>query len=196
MRELLLQLEILLEDNRNPILQDLDHGSFVEDDFNLVTSNLGMKPTNSLLELYRWKSGIEAIKVLTSGYPCQLCSMGTHIEFRATSSLLILDQNTSKNFGKKYLPIIYNGILEDPILIDLKADSNTYGQLFYYSPNVTQSAEPMSIYDSLECWIETVCMCYKKGIYKILPDGKLFSDTEAEFEISAKFNPRSDFWRS
>ncbi|WP_156032799.1 SMI1/KNR4 family protein [Prevotella sp. 10(H)] len=194
MKTILSNLENHLIRTKNPIENYLNENDFIQSHFVEVLNNLGLKATEELIELYSWRNGLDAQKALDINFEIKLFSMGTYIDYRSTSSLLILEQHTSKCYENKYLPIIYNGILEDPILIDLKPGSKTYGQLFYYSPKITLSMEPISIYDSLSTWLQTMNECYEKNVYSVNTEGFLEEKSDEEALVSKRLNPESMFW--
>lgn len=201
MRDLLLKLEQCLLESKNPILNYLENNdtlcqnSFDKNHFLMVIKNIGLEITSELIELYEWKSGVNGQNLLSLDFDYRMCDMGSFIDWRYTTSLYLLDKSTNKFFINKFLPIIYNGILEDPILIDLSAKSKTQGQLFYFSPSVTfGNIEP--IYDSLESWVTTMIECYNKGIYVVNKQGILeITNEEKQLEITRKLNSKSAFWK-
>jgi len=196
MKGLLVELENILVKKKNPIIDYMQESEiFHEKDFIEVLENLKLNPLQALNDIYSWRVGLKGDLAFSLDFKFSLFSFGNFIDYKSTSSLFILDNNTIKSFSPKgYLPIIYNGILEDPVLIDLSEKSSTYGQIFYYSPNVTLNDEPVPIYDSLEKMIITICECYTKGVYSIEPDGKLVWDNKKESIISRENNLKSRFW--
>ncbi len=196
MKNLLTELENILIKRNNPIVNYMQEKEiFQERDFIEVLENLKLKPLQALNDIYSWRVGLRGDLAFLPDFKFSIFSFGNFIDYKSTSSLFILDKNTNKSFSLKgYLPIIYNGIIEDPVLIDLSKKSSTYGQIFYYSPNVTMSDKPVPIYDSLEKMIITICECYNKDVYFIEPDGKLVWDNKKESMISKDNNLRSRFW--
>ena len=194
MKELLVELEKVLIEVNNPIVEYLNfQKDFQKDQFLNVLDNLKLTPTEELLELYSWKTGLQTEKALSPEFNLKMFSFGNHIDYNSTSSLYILDKSTDKLFVNRFLPIIYYGVLEDPILIDLSKKSKTYGQIFYYCPSITFSDRPVPMYNSLESWIKTTIECYKQGVYSIAKDGS-FSANDHEADIVKKYNRNVDFW--
>lgn len=198
MKELLKELENILIKKENPIVNYLQETEiFQEKDFIEVLENLKLKPLQELNDIYSWRVGLRGDLAFSLDFKFSIFSFGNFIDYKSTSSLFILDKNTNKSFSPKgFLPIIYNGIIEDPVLIDLNKKSSTYGQIFYYSTNVTMSDEPVPIYDSLKKMIITICECYNEDVYSIETDGKLVWDNKRESIISKKNNSKSksSFW--
>ena len=194
MKQLLNELEGILVQIKNPVLSDLNNsGDFDINQFETAMKNLHLVVPSELHDLYRWKTGIQTEKALNPKYDYQTFSFGNHIDYNATVSLYILDQQTSKICGNRFLPIIYYGILEDPILIDLSEKSGTFGQLYYYSPSITFSPKPIPIYVSLTAWVKTIIDCYKEGVYLIDKNGTLVIN-DGESEIAKRYNKNIDFW--
>ena len=91
-------------------------------------------------------------------------------------------------------PFIFDGVYEDPILIDLDSSRETYKALFYYSPQVLLSDAPIMIYDSIESWLKTIIQCYEQNIYSVDEKGIFQSKTNLEVQLSRNMNPKSDYW--
>ena len=147
----------------------------------------------SLIDLYLWKGGINGAKVFDGTF-IDLFSFGCFIDLSSAISLLLLDKMTNKIYDKK-LPFIQS-ISGDTISIDLDIKSKNQGSLFLLAPSITLSYNFVSIYDSLQVWIETIIACYEKGAYKLIENGKLDIDYSLEAEISKDMNPNSDFWKN
>jgi hypothetical protein len=194
MKKLLVRLENALVNAKNPVLDDLNFSPrFNKEQFLNVLKNTGLTPTEDLLDLYSWKTGLQTEKALSPSYNFHTFSFGNHIDNNSTSSLYILDSNTSKIFNKQFLPLIYYGFEEDPIMIDLSVKSKTYGSIFYYCPNITFSPIPVPIYDSLSTWIKIVIECYERNVYNISKEGKLIVIGN-EYEVVKKYNKPYPFW--
>ena len=200
--DLLLELERCLLESKNPILDYLENNDafgknlFDKNHFLMVIENIGLEATSELIELYEWKSGVNGQNLLSLNFDYRMCDMGSFIDWSSATSLYLLDKSTNKFFTKRFLPVIYNGIMEDPILIDLSKKSKTRGQLFYFSPNVTLSSKPVSIYDSLQTWIETMIESYDNNIYVVNEQGILeVTDKNKKLEITRRLNPNSQFWK-
>ena len=90
-------------------------------------------------------------------------------------------------------PFMFDGIYEDPILINLNPKSKDFKAIYFYSPALLYP-DPTKAYDSIESCLETIIQCYKKHIYQIDKDGFLVVNTKAEAELSRKLNPNSEYW--
>ena len=176
------------------LLRDSNDG-FDRDKTAHVLTNLGMCPLQMVLDFYDWATGADENILFNINNQVKLSTIGNPAKVSITTSLYMLDVTTDNFFAhRKMLPFIYNGIMEDPILIDLSPKSKTIGALYYYSPQVTLSVEPIMIYDSLELWIDTMLLCYSNGIYSIKPNGMLVADVDKEIKITRKLNPHSIYW--
>ena len=176
------------------LLRDSNDG-FDRDQTAHVLTNLGMCPLQMVLDFYDWATGADENILFNINNQVKLSTIGNPAKVSITTSLYMLDVTTDNFFAhRKMLPFIYNGIMEDPILIDLSLKSKTIGALYYYSPQVTLSVEPIMIYDSLELWIDTMLLCYSNGIYSIKPNGMLVADVDKEIKITRKLNPHSIYW--
>lgn len=196
MKELLLELEKCLIKTKNPITQYMDSiaTGFDEIKFINILQKLKLDPTQDLLDLYSWKTGVDPKLLFTSfDFAYKLFSFGSPIAYIETPNLYLLDRNTDRYFANKYLPIIYNNILEDPVLINLSKKSKDFGAVYYYCPSVTLSSSPVIIYDSLSSCIETIIECYQEGAYMINDKG-LFENNDKEQEISIRMNKKADYW--
>ena len=176
------------------MLRDSNDG-FDRDQTAHVLTNLGMCPLQMVLDFYDWATGADENILFNINNQVKLSTIGNPAKVSITTSLYMLDVTTDNFFAhRKMLPFIYNGIMEDPILIDLSPKSKTIGALYYYGPQVTLSVDPIMIYDSLELWIDTMLLCYSNGIYSIKPNGMLVADVDKEIKITRKLNPHSIYW--
>ncbi len=176
------------------LLRDSNDG-FDRDQTAHVLTNLGMCPLQMLLDFYDWATGADENILFNINNQVKLSTIGNPAKISITTSLYMLDATTDDFFAhRKMLPFIYNGIMEDPILIDWSPKSKTIGALYYYSPQVTLSVDPIMIYDSLELWIDTMLLCYSNGIYNIKPDGMLVANVDKEIKITRELNPHSIYW--
>ena len=176
------------------MLRDSNDG-FDRDKTAHVLTNLGMCPLQMILDFYDWVTGADDNILFNINNQVKLSTIGNPAKVSITTSLYMLDVTTDNFFAhRKMLPFIYNGIMEDPILIDLSPKSKSIGALYYYSPQVTLSVDPIMIYDSLELWIDTMLLCYSNGIYSIKPNGMLVADVDKEIKITRKLNPHSIYW--
>jgi len=163
------------------LLRDSNDG-FDRDQTAHVLTNLGMCPLQMLLDFYDWATGADENILFNINNQVKLSTIGNPAKVSITTSLYMLDATTDDFFAhRKMLPFIYNGIMEDPTL-------------YYYSPQVTLSVDPIMIYDSLELWIDTMLLCYSNGIYNIKPDGMLVANVDKEIKITRELNPHSIYW--
>jgi len=190
LNELLIELSKYLEDNDAAILKSLQKG--LNQDYTTATlANIGIS-NNELPVLYEWKNGIDinaefiigAMDFFSHGV---FLSLENAIENR--ESLLESECITSEFL----LPIFTNGG-GDYILFNAVSNSQSTGQLLSYSPMVTLSLEPITIYDSLANFVETIIECYKKKAY-VFNDGILEVDYELEKRIASILNPNAAYWQ-
>ncbi|MFT4222010.1 hypothetical protein [Dysgonomonas sp.] len=196
-KDLLLELEQCVKESGNPILNYMDSVSsgFNEEKFIYAIKMSKLEPRQDLIDLYSWKTGVNGECMLTSfDFEYKLFSFGNFIAYTDTDSLYSLDAVTNRTFTKKYLPIVYGNIVEDPMLINLSKKSKDFGRIYYYCPNVTLSVDPVIVYDSLESCIETILECYRQGAYYIDEKGLLNEIDDKEKEISKKINRKTEYW--
>ena len=205
MKELIKDLENCLIESKNPILNNMDHENDRKSEENILEAfkTVGLKCCQELMDLYLWKTGCtkELIFDLSEDENewnhFLLCSYGNYASYEVSRDIMF--QNKSYNAiyaGDHYMyPFMYCGIYEDPILIDLNPCRKTYKAMFYYSPEVTLSENPIMIYDSIESWIKTIIQCYKQRIYHIDRNGFLQYDRDREPKLSREMNPKSVFWK-
>lgn len=205
MKELIKDLENCLIESKNPILNNMDHENDRKLEENILEAfkTVGLKCCQELMDLYLWKTGCtkELIFDLSEDENewnhFLLCSYGNYASYEVSRDIMF--QNKSYNAvyaGDHYMyPFMYCGVYEDPILIDLNPCRETYKAMFYYSPEVTLSENPIMIYDSIESWLKTIIQCYKQRIYHIDRNGFLQYDRDREPKLSREMNPKSVFWK-
>lgn len=205
MKELIKDLENCLIESKNPILNNMDHENDRKSEENILEAfkTVGLKCCQELMDLYLWKTGCtkELIFDLSEDENewnhFLLCSYGNYASYEVSRDIMF--QNKSYNAvyaGDHYMyPFMYCGVYEDPILIDLNPCRKTYKAMFYYSPEVTLSENPIMIYDSIESWLKTIIQCYKQRIYHIDRNGFLQYDRDREPKLSREMNPKSVFWK-
>ena len=205
MKELIKDLENCLIESKNPILNNMDHENDRKSEENILEAfkTVGLKCCQELMDLYLWKTGCtkELIFDLSEDENewnhFLLCSYGNYASYEVSRDIMF--QNKSYNAvyaGDHYMyPFMYCGVYEDPILIDLNPCRETYKAMFYYSPEVTLSENPIMIYDSIERWLKTIIQCYKQRIYHIDRNGFLQYDRDREPTLSREMNPKSVFWK-
>jgi hypothetical protein len=205
MKELIKDLENCLIECRNPILSNMDQDCErkTENDIVEVFKSIGLICCQELMDLYLWKTGCtkEFIFDLSEDENewnhFLLCSYGNYASYMDSRNIMISNKSNDAVYAEDHYmyPFIYCGVYEDPILIDLNPSRETYKALFYYSPEVTLSEDPIMIYDSIESWIKTIIQCYKQQIYHIDSNGFFQYDREREPKLSRKMNPKSVFWK-
>ena len=205
MKELIKDLENCLIESKNPILNNMDHENDRKSEENILEAfkTVGLKCCQELMDLSLWKTGCtkELIFDLSEDENewnhFLLCSYGNYASYEVSRDIMF--QNKSYNAvyaGDHYMyPFMYCGVYEDPILIDLNPCRETYKAMFYYSPEVTLSENPIMIYDSIESWLKTIIQCYKQRIYHIDRNGFLQYDRDREPKLSREMNPKSVFWK-
>ena len=205
MKELIKDLENCLIESKNPILNNMDHENDRKSEENILEAfkTVGLKCCQELMDLYLWKTGctkeliFDLSKDENEWNHFLLCSYGNYASYEVSRDIMF--QNKSYNAvyaGDHYMyPFMYCGVYEDPILIDLNPCRETYKAMFYYSPEVTLSENPIMIYDSIERWLKTIIQCYKQRIYHIDRNGFLQYDRDREPKLSREMSPKSVFWK-
>ncbi|SHL42798.1 hypothetical protein [Flavobacterium chilense] len=185
-------LNQILKEINHPILQIFEE-SESEKDIENKLGKMKLEINKNLIDLYLWRGGVNGASVYDGTFE-YFFSFGSFIDIGSAFSLLLLDRKTLKIYDKK-LPFIQS-LTGDTVSIDLSSKSSTRGMLLLFSPSLTLSSELMTVYDSIEKWIETIIECYKRNAYKMNSDGTLEIDYQLEKEISLDLNPLSDFWKS
>jgi hypothetical protein len=194
LKEELLELEKCLIRAKNPILPYLNSGTpFDIEKFNAELNVLNMKPTQDMIALYNWKSGLPE---QTWDFNLELFSGGTFIHYLDTISTykIVLEYEGTEFY--KLLPIILRPFIgsEDPVMINLDETSSTYGSILYYSAKSTPFG-PALVYDSLHSLIQTIIECYHQNVYTFDVNGELlYNDTEKINNIRKKFNKKKSYW--
>lgn len=202
MNDLIKKLERQLIQAHNPILNEMDWDfnwkdkQSIEGAFRL----LELECCPELLDLYLWKTGCahELLLDLSEGEENQikLSSMGNYAAYSLSRDIMTQNKIMQASYADddRMHPFIFDGVYEDPILIDLDSSRETYKALFYYSPQVLLSDAPIMIYDSIESWIKTIIQCYEQNIYSVDEKGIFQSKTNLEVQLSRSMNPKSDYW--
>lgn len=201
MKELIRDLETILIQSGNPILacMDQEENDKSENKILKLFREINIKCCPELLELYRWKSGCDKkmlFEIENIEKSRKLCSFGNLSTISISTSMYKEYQVCNQYWfiDECLFPLVFDGIYEDPVLINLNEKSKDYKAIYYYSPAVVLSEDPMKVYDSIESWIETIIQCYKKHIYRIDKEGYLINDVKAEVELTRKLNPDSEYW--
>ena len=200
MKELIKELETALIESGNPILSKMDVEASHKTDQEIINSfkDAKLECCPELLELYKWKSGCNEknlFEIEDVEKSRALCSVGNIAAYPISTKMYKEYQQCEQYwFTDECLsPFIFNGIYEDPVLINLNPKSKDYKALFFYSPALLYP-DPTKMYDSIESWMETIIQCYKKHIYHIDKDGFLITDLSAEVKLARKLNPNSEYW--
>ena len=202
MNDLIKKLERQLIQAHNPILNEMDWDfnwkdkQSIEGAFRL----LELECCPELLDLYLWKTGCahELLLDLSEGEENQikLSSMGNYAAYSLSRDIMTQNKIMQASYADDdhMYPFIFDGVYEDPILIDLDSSRETYKALFYYSLQVLLSDAPIMIYDSIESWIKTIMQYYEQNIYSVDEKGIFQSKTNLEVQLSRSMNPKSDYW--
>ena len=202
MNDLIKKLERQLIQAHNPILNEMDWDFNWKDKQSIESAFrlLALECCPELLDLYLWKTGCahELLLDLSEGEENQikLSSMGNYAAYSLSRDIMTQNKIMQASYADDYCmyPFIFDGVYEDPILIDLDSSRETYKALFYYSPQVLLSDAPIMIYDSIESWLKTIIQCYEQNIYSVDEKGIFQSKTNLEVQLSRSMNPKSDYW--
>lgn len=202
MNDLIKKLERQLIQAHNPILNEMDWDFNWKDKQSIESAFrlLELECCPELLDLYLWKTGCahELLLDLSEGEENQikLSSMGNYAAYSLSRDIMTQNKIMQASYADddRMYPFIFDGVYEDPILIDLDSSRETYKALFYYSPQVLLSDAPIMIYDSIESWLKTIIQCYKQNIYSVEEKGIFQSKTNLEVQLSRSMNPKSDYW--
>lgn len=202
MNDLIKELERQLIQAHNPILNEMDWDFNWKDKQSIESAFrlLALECCPELLDLYLWKTGCahELLLDLSEGEENQikLSSMGNYAAYSLSRDIMTQNKIMQASYADDdcMYPFIFDGVYEDPILIDLDSSRETYKALFYYSPQVLLSDAPIMIYDSIESWLKTIIQCYEQNIYSVDEKGIFQSKTNLEVQLSRSMNPKSDYW--
>lgn len=202
MNDLIKKLERQLIQAHNPILNEMDWDFNWKDKQSIESAFrlLALECCPELLDLYLWKTGCahELLLDLSEGEENQikLSSMGNYAAYSLSRDIMTQNKIMQASYADddRMYPFIFDGVYEDPILIDLDSSRETYKALFYYSPQVLLSDAPIMIYDSIESWLKTIIQCYEQNIYSVDEKGIFQSKTNLEVQLSRSMNPKSDYW--
>lgn len=202
MNDLIKKLERQLIQAHNPILNEMDWDFNWKDKQSIESAFrlLALECCPELLDLYLWKTGCahELLLDLSEGEENQikLSSMGNYAAYSLSRDIMTQNKIMQASYADddRMYPFIFDGVYEDPILIDLDSSRETYKALFYYSPQVLLSDAPIMIYDSIESWLKTITQCYEQNIYSVDEKGIFQSKTNLEVQLSRNMNPKSDYW--
>lgn len=202
MNDLIKKLERQLIQAHNPILNEMDWDFNWKDKQSIESAFrlLALECCPELLDLYLWKTGCahELLLDLSEGEENQikLSSMGNYAAYSLSRDIMTQNKIMQASYADDdcMYPFIFDGVYEDPILIDLDSSRETYKALFYYSPQVLLSDAPIMIYDSIESWLKTIIQCYEQNIYSVDEKGIFQSKINLEVQLSRSMNPKSDYW--
>lgn len=147
-----------------------------------------------LVKLYSWNNGlIEGLNYYIVKY--NICSFGKIIPFNSALSLFMANKMGTKPMWKKTLFPIISTNAGEYLLYDTDKKSKTHGMILLYSAELLVTS-PETAYDSLSNLFETFIRCYEQNIYSYDSDAnELKIDFEAEHKLSAKLNPKSNYWK-
>lgn len=190
LKELLTTFEKCLQNANAPILKKLRDGLDTET-LESILKIEGISHKN-LIELYSWKNGIkDSINKIIG-----------KIELFPSAIMLACDESLEDYiicaqqediWSKNLFPIFTNGG-GNYLLFDIDDKSTTFEMILIYDPMLLLSAQPQTIYDSLENLIQTQIECLVKGTYNFDSEGITDINYDLKYEISAKMNPKSKYW--
>jgi len=187
----LIQLEEFLLANDQKRITHLQNGlSSTEIDSMLLSKGIDAP---ELRGLYSWKNGLKTENDTLVIEQAELFPDG--IMLRLDRCVTVYDLYTQKNksWRKTLFPFFTNGG-GDFYLIDFDARSEFSGMIFYYSPSLLLTQEPLTIFDSLENMFETVLECFTRNAFYLEPEKDWEIDYDLQVQIATKINPRSKFW--
>lgn len=194
MKSNLEKLLTILESINHPVLKELEPPLKREEIIRLLKfDKLG--ENEDLLSFFTYSGWINGSKLMDTSY-VELSSFGCLLDFRSSSSLYYLTKDNK--YMLKKLPLIANK-KGDFIVIDLNKKSEHYGFLLSCNNGeflfeTTETSKLITIYDSLETFVQTINECYLSGAYQL--NGRLLNiNTEKEKEISKLYNPKSVYWK-
>jgi hypothetical protein len=183
----LIELEqILIGFKPSPIdyLQNGIEENEIRESFNSINFT---KLPDDLIDFYKWKNG-----TCFKDIPTGKLNFGINGVFISLNDCLdMYVHNLSENlYTATFFPIFS----DDTHLINLDKNSSSFGGIFIYSPSLLIN-EPTLCFDSLYTMIETLLVCFQSKIFWY-EDGIFEYDVIEAWNISAKLNPKSEYWVS
>ena len=158
MKELINELETALIQSGNPILNNMDIEASHKTEQEIINSfkDAKLECCPELLELYMWKSGCNEkslFEIENAEKSRALCSFGNIAAYPISTKMYKEYQQFEQYWFTDdcLCPFIFNGIYEDPVLINLNSKSKDFKAIYFYSPALLYP-DPTKIYDS--CSIE------------------------------------------
>ena len=140
MKELINELETALIQSGNPILNNMDIEASHKTEQEIINSfkDAKLECCPELLELYKWKSGCNEknlFEIEDVEKSRALCSVGNIAAYPISTKMYKEYQQCEQYwFTDECLsPFIFNGIYEDPVLINLNPKSKDYKAFFLQS---------------------------------------------------------------
>lgn len=189
MKEILKELDVLLEANNQPYYNQIDEPLDKSEIVKLLDENK-LFHCMELIELYSWHGWVNKETIYNGNYT-ELCSLGCLIDIKSAFEKFSKDKE-SDNYLDGKLPIVIRDD-GDYMAVDLKKESPTRGFIYVCEPAITLSEEMIKIYDSIPLFLQTICECYKQKVYT-LGDRYLNIDIDKEYAISKRMNPQSKYW--
>lgn len=186
--ELLLKLENYLNEIEAPILNYLQEGTelFVED------SVLEQLPIEVKL-LYRWRNGTKLTEDTSLG-KLWLFNFGVFLPIEQALTYYKEGINNLTKWDEGMFPLFASGGGEF-YLIDCNKSSVNYGMIFHHSIGNIDFDIIITMYDSLNTFVNTIYQCYKEKAYYFSNIGGIEFDVEKEKLISSALNPNSEYWK-
>lgn len=162
-----------------------------ESEVNMLFDIIGVNDPY-LKELYLWRNGIPYDVALPT-HSFDFCTFGVIPPLDYLKNVLDLE---SADFWKRsYIPIIasYGG---DFLLYESDENTESYGMLFLYSPNLGYVYDQISYYDSLESMVRTIIECFELNAFSYDSQNMILDviNIDMQYSIAAKLNPKSEYW--
>ncbi|WPV65824.1 SMI1/KNR4 family protein [Chitinophaga sp. LS1] len=160
----------------------------------VVTKRLSTLHISSdlLVILYGWRNGVLDMDNRVIG---QMELFARAIMLPLENAIEHYDYAITNDMWKEKLFPIFTSGGGDFLLFDANEQNQTVGQILTYSPSVTLSEEPVSIYDDMNTMFETVIECYRQGAYRFDESGFIEVDYQIEQQLSQSKNPNSEYWK-
>ncbi|RXK81163.1 SMI1/KNR4 family protein [Filimonas effusa] len=140
-----------------------------------------------IIDLFEWRQGVNYSDEKRPYMVNNLWPMGTF--YSLDDCISSYKSRLGANVDPKYFPIFSN-IGGDYWCLNMDDGYNSFVYLF--APQLTLSSEPMSQYDSLEKFVESVIAALNEGIYSYDDGEWIISDNY--FQFFKELNPNSDYW--
>ena len=192
LRLLMIEFEKCLDQYCNVMCNKL------EPPFPVSTINQSLGKVNidddDLRTYYAWKNGIDYDAVLATN-AFDYSSFGVMPTLEFASNVSYENNNSDHMWDSSLFPVIasFGG---DFLLYNHNMEDKDYGKIFLYSTSLLCMPSEESYFDSLELMIETHIQCFKNKVFVYDSDQMFLDvDTDAYFEIAAKLNPESKYWK-